>query len=57
MASQARDPDAKQWLGSELRPRSEGTRCRRAAEKRDELATSHSITSLARASSVGAVIE
>src|SRR5215472_3661932 len=38
------------WL---LRACGERPRCRRAAEKRDELATSHSITSSARASSVG----
>ena len=36
-----------------LRPRRERPRCRRAAEQRDELAPLHSITSSARASSVG----
>src|SRR5262249_16787633 len=36
-----------------LRPRRERPRCRRTAEQRDEIATSHSITSSARASSVG----
>src|SRR5262249_23341631 len=36
-----------------LRPRRERPRGRRAAEQRDELATFHSITSLASASSVG----
>jgi hypothetical protein len=36
-----------------LRARRERPRCRRATEQRDELASSHSITSSARASSVG----
>src|SRR5262249_1483098 len=36
-----------------LRTRHERPRCRRAAEHRDELAAFHSITSSARASSVG----
>src|SRR5262249_38987079 len=35
-----------------LRPRRERPRCRRAAEKRDELAPPHSITSSASASSL-----
>ena len=41
-----------------LRPRRERPRCRRTAEQRDELAPSyHSITSSARASSVGGTVE
>src|SRR6266567_7077531 len=42
--------DAAVWL---LRPRRERPRCRRAAEQRDELAALHSITSSARASTLG----
>src|SRR5262249_43463682 len=38
-----------------LRPRRQRPRCRRAAEQRDELAAVHSITSSARASSVGGI--
>src|SRR5262249_30413018 len=44
--------DAPQALAL-LRPRRERPRCRRAAEQRDDLAPSHSITSSARASRVG----
>ena len=40
-----------------LRPRRERPRCRRTAEKRDELAPLHSITSSARASSDGGTVE
>ena len=40
-----------------LRPRRERPRRRRAAEQRDELAALHSITSSARASSVGGTVE
>ena len=40
-----------------LRPRRQRPRCRRAAEQRDELAPLHSITSSARASSVGGTVE
>jgi hypothetical protein len=38
-----------------LRPRRERPRCRRAAEKRDERASLHSMTSSASASSVGGI--
>src|SRR5262249_4047230 len=48
--AQARDPPHRPAL---LRARRKRPRRRRAAEKRDELATFHSITSSARASSVG----
>ena len=40
-----------------LRARRERPRRRRAAEQRDELAAVHSITSSARASSVGGIVE
>src|SRR6266436_8991949 len=39
-----------------LRPRDERPRCRRAAEQGDELAPIHSITSSARASSIGGMV-
>ena len=39
-----------------LRARRERPRCRRATEQRDELAPPHSITSSARASSVGGTV-
>src|SRR5262249_20567403 len=42
--------------GGLLRPRRERPRRRRAAEQRDELAPFHSITSSARASSVGGTV-
>src|SRR5262245_27723500 len=39
-----------------LRPRRDRPRCRRAAEQRDELASSHSITSSARPCSVSGTV-
>src|SRR5262245_65384494 len=49
----AEEPDHRHRL---LRPRGERPRGCRAAEKRDELATLHSITSSARASRVGGTV-
>ena len=54
--ARAQEPDGRQLAGL-LRARRERPRRRRAAEKRDELAAFHSITSSARASSCGWNVE
>ena len=54
--ARAQEPDGRQ-LSRLLRARRERPRRRRAAEQRDELAPLHSITSSARASSVGGTVE